>query len=1042
MYNKKNLIGKNELTYWKSLGDKEKSSDTLRAKQNEFINEIHSGEDLEPKSGLSRRKFLAISAATTALAATACTDYRDKGEIVTYNKKPESVLPGMADFYASTCTGCSLNCGVLIKTRAGRPVKVDGNPSHPINKGKICSAGQASLMELYSPERIKHPVKKQGGDLILFRDDMTKAKWSDVNGDIIKHLDNAKKENKQVAIISNPVKSPTQKKLLDEFTAKYPNATIYTYKLMNCSNRVSGWEAVSGNKNVPLIKWNEANLILTFEADILGNESNFVENIRLFTERRNVNDLDNFNRLYSVEGKMSITGMNADYRMRLNPIAQYDFIMALVNEIGNVRGFSKGSIPAEALSEAAKFNISDVLSKNSINAEKAEILVNDLVENAGKGIVYAGDSQSASVHAAVNILNDLLGNNALYETESSRKAYLPLSSKKDIETLVAGMNAGMVDLIIHFDANPVFELPADYKYEEAIKKVKNVVTLTQTPNETTQYSNYILPIHHDFESWGDYQNRTGLISLQQPVIEPIYQNRQKEAVLLTWIKGDAKGYNSKVYHDYLMKNWETELYPKMKKGSDFRTFWLAALHDGVVDFEEIKEEQLQTEESANLRAVLKSTGVTGYTLVLSNNYSIGPEGRFANNGWLQELPHPVTKVTWDNYAMLSPSTAKELDVDFHDTLDVKVNGQSVNLPVVLQPGLADKMLVVELGYGRIHTGEIGKNVGVNVNKLITKNPKYSPFIYSNVSVTKGERTYRLASTQEHHMLDDMSIKDIHKDRHIIQEGTIEKYKKNPEFLKGKHHGEPISLYPPHEYKGVKWAMAIDMNKCVGCSACVTSCNVENNVPIVGKEQTMKGREMHWIRIDRYYSGTEEDPEVSNQPMLCQHCDNAPCENVCPVVATNHSPDGLNQMVYNRCVGTRYCSNNCPYKVRRYNYFDFRDEVKSSYQKKDSFELMHNPEVTIRARGVMEKCTFCVQRIMDARQEATKEGREIQGSDVKTACQDACPANAITFGDMNNKKSDISEIREHKLGYSILEELNVKPNVTYVARLRNKISEDK
>jgi len=1039
---KKNLIGREELTYWKSLGDKANNPVTLKSKQNEFLNEIVEGERFEPKSGLSRRKFLAISAATTALAATACSDYRDKGEIVSYNKKPESVLPGMADYYASTCTACSLNCGVLIKTRAGRPIKIDGNPAHPINKGKICSTGQASLMELYSPERIKNPVKKKGGDLILFRDDMTKEKWSVINDDIIKALDKAKSSSKQVALIAGPVTSPTQKKLFDEFQVKYPNATIYSYKLMNCANRVKAWEAAYGNRNVPLIKWNQADLILTFEADILGNESHFVENIRLFATRRNVNQVDKFNRLYSVEGKLSLTGMNADYRLRLNPIAHYDFIMALVNEIVNVRKFNVAQISVEDASEARKYNLGTVVSANGMNIKIANLLVDDLIRNAGKSIAYAGDAQSASVHAAVNILNDILGNNALYNSEQGTKLLMPLSSKEDIETLVAGMKAGMVDIVINYDTNPVFELPIDYKYKEALKKVTNIVTLTQTANETTQYSNYILPIHHDFESWGDYQNRTGIISLQQPVINPLYDNRQKEAILLTWLNGDAKGYNSNIYHEYLMKNWETNIHPAVNSGTDFRTFWYASLHEGVIEFKEPVSEQPIVTSSISKKAILKSTAIKGYTLMLSNNYSIGADGRYANNGWLQELPHPITKVNWDNYAMISPKTAKELNVDFDDTIDVKVNGKLVNLPIVLQPGLADKLLVVELGYGRIHTGDIGKSVGVNVNALITKNASYSPFIYSNVLVSKGERTCRLASTQEHHMLDDLSIKDIHKDRHIIQEGTVEKYKKNPDFLKGKHHGEQISLYPPHEYKGVKWAMAVDMNKCVGCAACVTGCNVENNIPIVGREQTMKGREMHWIRIDRYYSGTEEDPEVSNQPMLCQHCDNAPCENVCPVVATNHSPDGLNQMVYNRCVGTRYCSNNCPYKVRRYNFFDYRDEVKSSYQKKDSFELMHNPEVTIRARGVMEKCTFCVQRIMDARQEATKAGREIKGSDVRTACQDACPADAITFGDMNDKKSDISEIREHKLGYSVLEELNVKPNVTYVARLRNKISEDK
>lgn len=1037
----KNLKSRNPL-FWKSLRDRSNDESMIEAKQNEFLNDIEpSAEELQ-KTGLSRRKFLALSAATTALAATACTDYRDKGEIVAYNKKPENVLPGIANYYASTCSGCSLNCGILIKTRAGRPIKIDGNPSHPVNKGKICSAGQASLMNLYSPERIQFPLKRHGGDLILFKNDLVKARWSEVDEKMIKLLSETSGKGKEIAIVAKAESSPTEKKLFEEFKSKYPTAKFYTYQTITSKNRIKAWNMAYGTNVLPIIKWDEADLILSFEGDFLGNELNFVENIRKFASKRNVEHLDKFNRLYAIEGNLSLTGMNADYRIRLNPVKQYDLLMGLINEIGNVRGFNKGNVDASVLLTASKYNLKNVVEENDLNSGYIKQLVNDLLENAGRGIVYAGNNQSVASHSAVIVLNQLLGNTALYSQEKEQVNLASISSEEDLRELINKMSAGEIDVVIHYDSNPVFELPGEHGYANALKKVKHNICLLQTTNETSFNAEFILPIHHDLESWNDYKTRNGIVSLQQPVINPLYKNRQKEAILLQWMRGKVDNFNETIYHDYLLQKWKNDFFPTVHQGGDFKTFWFASLHDGVVEYEEpatVNQYKLNSE----IKTLLKSTQVNGFTILLSNNYSIGADGKNANNGWLQELPHPVSKVNWDNYAAISPKTAKKLGVDFDDLLEVNVNGKIVKLPVVLQPGVADDFLAVELGYGRTAAGEIGNNVGVNVNVLIGSDKAFGPYILTGIKVGKAKGRYKLASTQEHHMLDDASVKDQHKKRFIIREGTLQEYKENPKFLDEQREPiEIISLYPPHEYKEVKWAMSIDLNKCIGCTACVASCNVENNIPIVGKEQTMKGREMQWMRIDRYYSGTEEEPEISNQPMLCQQCDNAPCENVCPVAATNHSPDGLNQMVYNRCVGTRYCSNNCPYKVRRFNFFDYRDEVASSYQKSDSLELMQNPEVTIRARGVMEKCTFCVQRIMEARQEATKAGRQLKGTDVKTACQTACPADAIVFGDMNDEDSEIFALRNHNLGYHVLEELNVKPNVTYIARLRNKISEDK
>ncbi|HEX9252525.1 MAG TPA: 4Fe-4S dicluster domain-containing protein, partial [Ignavibacteriaceae bacterium] len=445
---------------------------------------------------------------------------------------------------------------------------------------------------------------------------------------------------------------------------------------------------------------------------------------------------------------------------------------------------------------------------------------------------------------------------------------------------------------------------------------------------------------------------------------------------------------------------------------------------------------------ANAATLLSSGAVNskGYTLVIKENYSLA-DGRFAHNGWLQELPHPISKITWDNYAAVSEKTCKDLGLKNNDVIEITIGDRKLSIPVFMQAGSADEVITIESGYGKNNSGTVASKVGFDAISLLSKVSNYSSWIYSGAAIKKTGDTYELASSQEHHAFDDATTKDLHKSRNIIQEATVAGYIKNPHIIKEKHHDELISVYDPHPYPGLKWGMSIDLNKCTGCGDCVIACNVENNIPVVGKDQVLKSREMQWLRIDRYYSGTPDEPSVSIQPMLCQHCDQAPCENVCPVVATNHSPDGLNQMVYNRCVGTRYCSNNCPFKVRRFNFFNFRDHFRDSYQESPILALMHNPEVTVRSRGVMEKCTFCVQRISEARADATYDKRTLKGSDVTTACQDSCGSNAIHFGDINDKESEFYKYRNHELGYYVLEELNIHPNVTYIAKLRNIHSEE-
>ena len=737
-----------------------------------------------------------------------------------------------------------------------------------------------------------------------------------------------------------------------------------------------------------------------------------------------------------VEGAFSLTGINADYRLRLRTDAIEEFTMCLLNEFIVKKKLSSYSGNTAVTNFLKDFSLDDFIKKNNLSEKVVKTLVEDLKDNQGSSYITAGSKLPESTHLAVNLLNEILGNTKLYSKESIKQNVIPLSTKNDIENLISKMQSGGVGIVIHFDCNPVYHYSKDFNYPDALNKVELVVSMSEELNETSYAGNYALPVNHNFESWGDFKTRSGIYSLQQPVISPIYNTRQKEAVLLNWMNGTKDSYVENIYLNYIKANWEKNIYPTLNQNVDFKYFWNLALHDGVVKFNEKISDfgNYKIEAFLGIASVLKQSN--DFVIYLRDNYFLG-DGKFSNNGWLQELPDPVAKTVWDNYASVSPATAKSLGVDSNDNVEISAGGKTLTLPVFVQPGMADGEAAIYLGYGRTKAGVVGNNAGFNANTLISKNSKVSDWIYTDGKISKATGKYKIQTTQEHYPIDNDRYNDIQLRRDIIQEGTFEEFKKNPKFLK-EEKPEPnlFNMYYEPNYTGVKWGMSIDLNKCIGCHACVAGCNVENNIPVVGKDQVDKNREMQWIRIDRYYSGNENDPKANFQPMLCQHCDNAPCENVCPVAATNHSPDGLNQMTYNRCVGTRYCSNNCPYKVRRFNYFNFRDHFGDAYYLQQPMSLSYNPEVTVRSRGVMEKCTFCIQRIMDERQKAIQEKREIDGDNVKTACQEACPADAIKFGNLNKKDSEILKYANHDLGYRVLEEINVRPNITYIAKLRN------
>jgi len=994
--------------YWKSLKEYNNSDSVLELKKNEFKNGVTEEFSPDEMSGISRRKFIALLSASAAFAATACTDYQDKGEIIPYNNRPEGMLPGKANYYASTTDE---GAGILVKTREGRPIKIDGNPDHPVNSGKITAIDQSRILNLYDPERLAYP--KSGG---------LKSSWMHIDEKIKTALAKAAEENKEIALVSHPVNSPSLKRLLQEFADKYPGFRHYTYEFIGNKNRLQSFKESYNLDIIPAIKFDQAKVILSVDSDFIGKEANSMEYSRLFANAKNIVDGENVCRLYVAEAGMSLTGANADYRIKLRGDARLEFVKALYRELGGT-GFGGPTL-------------SGVTEKYSIDENKIKLLVKDLQANKGASIVYAGDTASVDVHNVVNAINDLLGNTILYNFETGF-APVKYSSKDDLKNLIADMNSGKVEVVINLDSNPAFHLPEDSGFVEAFGKVPESISLVEAENETSKISKMVVPVNNLLESWGDIYARRSLYSLRQPVIAPLFDTRQKEAVLLKWLSG-KENFDPNDYKEYMSQTLKTKVYDVISSGLSFQNFWYKALHDGFVKI----NHRNVVMPSINKIQVSDWKGNPGnYELVLSGSYFIG-DGRFANNGWLQELPHPVTKVTWDNYAAISPATAKAINVNNNDLIKIDTGGRQLDLPVLVQPGVTEKTIAIELGYGRKTIGSVGKKVGFNANNLMSFNTPEEMNI-SDVKLSKTDKTYEIVSTQEHHAIDDEFVKDFHKIRGLIKEGTVEKYQKDPKLIQ--KQGHKIALFnvsgEEHKYEGNKWAMAIDLNKCTGCSVCVASCNVENNIPVVGKDQVEVGREMHWMRIDRYYSGTPEEPEVSIMPVLCQHCDNAPCENVCPVNATQHSPDGLNQMVYNRCVGTRYCANNCPYKVRRFNFYDFRDHFEDSYYDNELSNLVYNPEVTVRSRGVMEKCTFCVQKIMDAREEAIREGRKIRDGEITTACQQACPTEAIIFGDKNILDAKINKYREHDLSYHMLEETNVRPNVTYLAKLKNTHSEE-
>jgi MoCo/4Fe-4S cofactor protein with predicted Tat translocation signal len=991
-------------TYWRSLAEIEEHPEFRASLEREFPEGAS-----ELPEGITRRDMMMLIGASLSLAGLAgCR--RPVEEIVPYVTAPEEIVPGIPRYYATTMPFLRSAYGLIVESHEGRPTKIEGNPSHPSTLGASSARVQASVLGLYDPDR-SQSVTLRG----------SRKSWSDFVkawGQLAEV--HAADGGASLAVLSESFSSPTLARLAAELRGQYPRLQWATYEAVSDENRLAGLRSATGRDLDLMLRLDQASVILALDADPLLTDPEMIRHARGFAAgRRAGSSGGEMNRLYAVEGVYSLTGAMADHRLRLESRQIAPFLAALAARLAP---------PAAGAASLAGAGVPGV------DPRWIGALAKDLLANRGKGLIVAGERQPAAVHAAVCALNTHLGNTGRTVTyHETKDAVLP--SVSSLASLVSAMKAGAIKTLVVLGGNPVFDAPADLDFASAMAKVPHSIALGHTIDETSSKAEWHIPRAHYLESWADARAVGGTLSVVQPLILPLFGGRTSVEVLGLMVGGkDRPGY------DIVRETWnpilgEAELDKK----------WNRVLHDGFLAGSELPEvvPDIKGETFAELaRAISSSAAETGsgaapggsrrgLEVVFLPSPSLH-DGRFANDGWLQELPDPLTKLTWDNPALVSPKTAETLGVVSEDVVRLEHAGRSLEVPVWILPGMADGMVALTLGYGRSHAGRIGSGVGFDA---FTVRSSKAPGFDSGVRVTKLARTYPLSSSQHHGSMEGRPlVRESTLTEHRSKSGAGAQPAEGPHAAPGVFEEEPhhFSLWKEHAYdQGPQWGMTVDLNSCIGCNACMTACQSENNVPVVGKDQVKRGREMHWLRVDRYFSGEPSgSPEVVFQPVPCMHCEDAPCEQVCPVAATVHDSQGLNVMVYNRCIGTRYCSNNCPYKVRRFNFFNFTKDTP------DILKLAMNPDVTVRARGVMEKCTYCTQRINRAKIDAKLAGRELRDGDVKTACQQACPASAIEFGNLRDRSSRVVKAKADPRNYALLEELNTRPRTTYLAKVRN------
>lgn len=985
--------------------------------------------------GHARRDFLTLMGASMALASFACVR-KPVTKVIPYVVKPEEVIPGVAVHYASKCGECSTGCGVLVKTREGRPIKMEGNPDDPVSGGKLCSKGQASVLNLYDPERLRGPVRVDRAS-----GTETPASWDELDAWLSQKWSQAGR----VAVLSSPVTGPTTRRAVQEFLKAFRSSTWVEYEPLHHEELSEAQAASYGDAIVPDYRFEDADVVVSFGADFLATWISPVEHARDWAKARRLKGQSaagaKMSRHVQFESMLSVTGASADERFAVKPGDELRVALAIAHHLlitKKVTGYAQNGAATGVLRAHTPEKVAQQIG-NGLTAEKIIEIADLLWASRGKSLVVAGGSQTRTedglqLQVAVNFLNSILENEGATVDGTSR-VRAAHSSYKDLKRLIAEMKSGTIDVLVLYRTNPAYALPKDLGWEEALAKVPTVVAVADRVDETAAKADVVLPDHHPLENWGDGESKAGLFTLQQPTVAPLFDTRAFQDSLLVWARraglrvsgllAQTKDRASDTWHEYLKNSWKEQQYKRASGGLDFETFWVKTLQKGVLDAGAGRK-HARSFKVASLGLLTSYIGASkGIVLAAYEKVSMG-DGRAANNAWLQELPDPITTVTWDNYVNVAPSLAEELKLRTGDVVKVKSDARVVELPVNVQPGVHPSVVAVAFGYGRERAGKVGNGVGKSIAGFGYEKGARLVLSGRTVELEKTGVRYQLAATQGHHRTEG---------RPIVNDITLAEYRKKPNEA---NHTDPHLRLDPipqiwenHEYKGYKWGLNIDLAACTGCGACITACQAENNIPVVGRDRIRMGREMHWIRLDRYYSGPAENPDVLFEPMMCQHCDNAPCETVCPVLATVHSDEGLNQMVYNRCVGTRYCQNNCPYKVRRFNFFDHWKDYK------ESMNLAWNPDVTVRSRGVMEKCTFCIQRIHEAKEKVRGTGQKVADGAVKTACQQTCPTDAIVFGNVNDAKSEVATLVRDPRNFRVLEVLNTKPAVTYLTKVRNK-----
>jgi molybdopterin-containing oxidoreductase family iron-sulfur binding subunit len=960
--------------YWRSLEDLAQTDAFQDLMHREFPRYASEWED-----GDSRRNFIKLMGASLALAGlTACTRQPDE-HINPYVRQPEELVPGRPMFYATAMPLGASSTGLLVESHEGRPTKIEGNPDHP-SLGACDVYAQASVLGLYDPDRSQ--ALSQEGEI---------RSWGAFLGTIRQAVSTQKgKQGAGLRILTGTVTSPTLADQIKGILAAFPGAKWHQWEPAMAHSAAAGARLAFGQPVNTMYDLTGAAVIVSLDADFLASGPGSLRYARQFAAGRRVRTSQtDMNRLYVVEPMPTPTGTKADHRLPLRAADVEQFAWSLAAALS----VDTGGRPS-ASSAADKW---------------IAPIARDLQRHRGSSLVIAGEQQGPAVHALAHSMNALLGNVGKTVLYTEPVEANPVDQVASLYDLVKDLDSGTVDLLLILGGNPVYDAPVELGFRDRLKKAALRVHLSLHEDETSEFCHWHLPMTHYLEAWSDCRANDGTVTIMQPLIAPLYAGKSEHEVLaMLTSQPERPGY------DIVKSYWNSQ-----HTGADFETWWRKAVHDGVMPNTAlpVKTVAVRAGWAASLP---KPADRQGLEIVFRPDPAVY-DGRFANNGWLQEFPRPITQITWDNAAFMSPATAHEKGVLTSDLIELEYRGYKMRAPVSIQPGHADGSVTVHLGYGRTRAGHVGTRIGFNAYGMRTSTALWQDF---GLNVRKVGSDYLLVSIQDYHALDTR--------RHIIEKAAIEEYRRNPNVIQESAEAPPreLTLYPEYRYDKYAWGMAIDLTACTGCGACVVACQAENNIAVVGKNEVHHGRHMHWIRVDSYFHGDIENPEIYNQPVPCMQCENAPCELVCPVQATNHSSEGLNDMVYNRCVGTRYCSNNCPYKVRRFNFFLYSD------WNTPSLKLQRNPDVTVRSRGVMEKCTYCVQRINRAKIDAEKEDRKVRDGEIRTACQATCPTEAIIFGDINDPNSRVTKMKAEKTNYGLLADLNTRPRTTYLAALRN------